>query len=1011
MRFEKNTVHNFFIIISLLIVSNIDAVMKMPENAALYLAPPEINYLLGEVSKTTDVWSPESSRNAAIINWQSYRYTGSKSIAMATGSPFQITDGVSNENRFKQDVLTFILNHTQELGWGNSDPALVSVKSVKGINVVYLQQQINGVPVYGSYSVLSITSEGKLAMLKSRGFGSDAVGAFSLSEEQVISLARKAVNVTDGDNQVRQIYLPLSNKGRIQIRACYEVILSPSEPSFQPALFIAGDSGDILAMENRVLYDRLEGSITGRYKPLYSNDRSVTAPFPDELLQVQRYDETFTNTGGEFELDVNQGLLPLRLNTELTGRYVNVDYEDGEDANITVNINNLEPLRISWYEINARDDERSLYYHVNFIHSFWKWLDPEFDYLDYPLLATCMYGDNYDNAFSSGRGLFFGGGNEMGNFALYADIVYHEYGHSVTRGIYPWEILPYEGESGALNEAWSDYFPCSITDEPYMGEGGLRGNGYIRHLDNDLVYPEDLRGEVHLDSRIISAALWHTRQVLGREITDPLFHFARYELGNDFITHFTDILLTDDNDDDITNGTPHYRVLYEQFGRHGIGPGIHPKLIFDRIDLFDDNNEGADGDNDKLWEPGETIRIEVDLYRDGTLYPPPAEDVQVRIWSDHNSITFEQDMIRFGDMRVGDRREGAEALLFHINEDAPLSFANLNIMIWENQDINRIETLRIPLGSPGLLLVKDGNEGKDRSEYYTTALDELGQVYYRFDNAEPIIPLRDRLDDFHTILWFSGDAKEGILNAGDRAVLADFLTDGGNLLMTGQSLGSSPGAEWFFNEYLGVRHEIDSLHQVWLEGVENDPVGNGLQLLILGSGGANNQFRPAAISAIEPAVEVYHWTRLDDQPAAGVRRQDTETGSRTIYFAFGVEAVGGHGYTATREEALENALNWLGIETSAPEVQVNYPVSFQFGKPFPNPFNSELKVPFQLAQPSTVSLSVYDLTGREIWKGTKTFGIGQSIWSISADEWGSGIYIVKGGFSQGFNVAKVILIK
>ncbi|HHE47328.1 MAG TPA: hypothetical protein ENL08_06490, partial [Bacteroidetes bacterium] len=601
------------------------------------------------------------------------------------------------------------------------------------------------------------------------------------------------------------------------------------------------------------------------------------------------YGDGYSDVDGEFEYDVNPGFLPIRILTELRGRYVDVDYEDGDDGQLTLRIDDLDTLQLIWDENHARDDERSLFYHVNFIHDFWKHLDEELRDLDFPMLAVCMYGEFFDNAFYSGRGIYFGGGDQMDNFALYADIVYHEYGHAVTARIYPRELLPYTGESGALNEAWSDYFPCSITDEPLMGEGGLRGGGYIRNLDNELVYPDDIQGEVHRDSRIISAAMWHSRQALGRQITDPLFHYARYELGNNFMLYFADVLLTDDNDGDISNGTPHYRELYEHFGRHGIGPGIHPDIIVERFEMYDDETDGANGNDNRLWEPGETIRIEVGLFRDGNLYPPAAENVRMVISSDREDVIPERDEIGFGDMYVGDRAAGDQPLLFRIAEDAPLCFANLYFTTWDDDGIVRRDTTRLALGSPDLLLVRDGSEGPDRSPWLKSALDDLGQVYSSLSTAAPIVPLSQRLQGVKTAVWFSGDARDGILNEADRADLVEFLGDGGNLLMTGQSLGSSPGAEPFFNEYLGARHEIDSLHQVWIEGVADDPVARGLPLLLLGARGAQNQCRPAAIAAIEPAVEIYHWTRSRGEPAAGVRREDPQTGSRTVYLSFGIE--------------------------------------------------------------------------------------------------------------------------
>ncbi|NQT34058.1 T9SS type A sorting domain-containing protein [bacterium] len=1027
MNADRCTVYMLTILLSILFSSHAGAVTAISGDYSLPADIPEAYSLLGGISETSASWQPSPKRDDA-SEWQSFRYNSNDAIAFAAGVPFPLTENPDENSILTEDALRFVQRLAAELYLEGCDADVVSIRSVRGITVIHLQPQVNDIPVYGGYVVLSVNSDGALAMLKSRGFGSNVTGSFSLTDEQAVTIARNAVSVFDGEGFAHWIYLPIrqfhtTDPSRqselepgagnlIELRACYEVILEPDDPGFRPVLFVDGETGEVIAAEDRIYYDRFEGTMRGWYKPLYSQDESVRAPFAYEWIRMERYGDHYTDVDGLFEYDIDQQNLPLRLFTELRGRFVNVDYEDGDDAQLIIEIDSVEPHEITWMVNQARHDERSLYYHVNFIHDFWKQLDHGFDALDYPLTAMCMYGQNFDNAFWNGQGIYFGDGNEMDNFALYADIVYHEYGHAVTSGIYPRGVLPYVGESGALNEAWSDYFPCSITDEPYMGEGGLRFGGYIRLIDNDLVYPDDIRHEVHLDSRIFSAAMWHSRELLGRDVTDPLFHFARYELGNDFIIHFTDILLTDDDDGDITNGTPNDWVLYEQFGRHGIGPGVFPKITVADLRLYDDETDGAHGNDDRVWEPGETIRMVMDLFREGVLYPPKAENVRVSFRSDHEGVIPVRDEIGYGDMGVGDRRSSDVPLLFQIAEDAELSFAHIYLTTRSDRhELIRRDTLRIPLGRPEVLLVKDGDEYRDRTHYFEQALDDLGQVYSGFSTTDPILPLLNRLNGIETVIWFSGDASEGILQSTDRAALSDFLDNNGNLFMTGQSLGSSPGAEDFFNQYLGVEHEIDSLHQVWIEGVEDDPVARGLNLLLLGADGAQNQYRPAAIAAIEPAVEIYHWTRYEGQPASGVRRLDPETGSRTVYFSFGFEAIGGHGGTANRNEVLNNILTWFDIETTAGEIELMLPSAFQLGTPYPNPFNHAISIPFRLETSGEVSLSVYDLTGREVWSGARNFATGQAVWTVSGNRWGSGIYFIKAAANGGSGTAKVVLVK
>ena len=120
---------------------------------------------------------------------------------------------------------------------------------------------------------------------------------------------------------------------------------------------------------------------------------------------------------------------------------------------------------------------------------------------------------DYCNAYWDGNGITLGAGyGTCNDLAMFSDVIYHEYGH----GIVDFQYRPYS-PSGAMHEAFADYTACTITNEPYIGEGVI-GGGYFRNMDNSLRYPEDLTGEVHDDGRILGGALWHMRENLWPDV-------------------------------------------------------------------------------------------------------------------------------------------------------------------------------------------------------------------------------------------------------------------------------------------------------------------------------------------------------------------------------------------------------------------------------------------------------------------------------------------------------------
>ncbi|QWT23851.1 M4 family metallopeptidase [Subtercola sp. PAMC28395] len=72
-----------------------------------------------------------------------------------------------------------------------------------------------------------------------------------------------------------------------------------------------------------------------------------------------------------------------------------------------------------------------------------------------PLLATVHYGRGYDNAYWDGERMVFGDGDGevFGRFTSSVSVIGHELAHGVTQFS---SGLAYEGQSGALNESFSD---------------------------------------------------------------------------------------------------------------------------------------------------------------------------------------------------------------------------------------------------------------------------------------------------------------------------------------------------------------------------------------------------------------------------------------------------------------------------------------------------------------------------------------------------------------------------
>ena len=322
------------------------------------------------------------------------------------------------------------------------------------------------------------------------------------------------------------------------------------------------------------------------------------------------------------------------------------------------------------------------------------------------------------NAFSDGVTInFFRASRQCENTGRLADVVYHEFGHSfhansILRGVGSFD--------GALSEGISDYYAATITNDSGMGRGFFYSNQPLREIDpadDEAVWPDDIANDPHTTGLIIAGALWDLRTLLIEDFpnesdavqaTDRLL-YAILQRASDIPSSYVEVLAADDDDGDISNGTPNFCAINDAFGRHGLadttqsGPPIGaPTLagrqitvpVFERsvdcptasvvgVDVFwrdrEDTNrqgtvafvQGATGWTAELPEalPNTVIQYRVTIRLDdgsSLVYPRnPADDLYEAYFGDTETLfctDFEQDVLAAGwtsELLAGETREGA----------------------------------------------------------------------------------------------------------------------------------------------------------------------------------------------------------------------------------------------------------------------------------------------------------------------------------------------------------------
>jgi hypothetical protein len=259
----------------------------------------------------------------------------------------------------------------------------------------------------------------------------------------------------------------------------------------------------------------------------------------------------------------------------LAGPYVSISNKAGTRLTETKSLAPGATLTWSRATEEANDAQISAFIFANQAKAFAKAnVNPELAWLNDTL--TVVVNENQTcNAYSTGDDIhFYKKGTQCENTGRIADVVFHEFGHS----LHAHSIIDGVGAfDSALSEGMSDMYAALITRDHGMGRGFFFTSSPLRDLDNGKRWPDNTTGEPHDDGEIIGGAMWHLGQGLeaklgataGYQKTIEMY-YGVLQRASDIPTAYAAALVVDDNDGDLTNGTPNQCVINAAFGQHGL---------------------------------------------------------------------------------------------------------------------------------------------------------------------------------------------------------------------------------------------------------------------------------------------------------------------------------------------------------------------------------------------------------------------------------------------------------
>lgn len=154
--------------------------------------------------------------------------------------------------------------------------------------------------------------------------------------------------------------------------------------------------------------------------------------------------------------------------------------------------------------------------------------------------------------------------------------------------------------------------------------------------------------------------------------------------------------------------------------------------------------------------------------------------------------------------------------------------------------------------------------------------------------------------------------------------------------------------------------------------------------------------------------EVHDVDQINNYTTVGIESPDQNDGLQYVYnrvYAPGATELGAGLAIRFTTDPPDNY--WASISEALPLPQV-----FKLGMPYPNPFNPEVSIPLEIKGTGHVSVAIYNLRGqlvREI--DTAGLAAGTHRLQFNAGDLAAGLYLVRAGRSDEFQVQKITLLK
>ncbi|WP_093134870.1 M4 family metallopeptidase [Pseudoxanthomonas sp. GM95] len=407
-----------------------------------------------------------------------------------------------------------------------------TTKDKRGAQHYRYQQVYNGIPVFGEQVIVSEDKSGAVRTLFGRridGLASEipltatsrVTGPQALSAAKTATLGKQALTKKiQREKSEQMIYVDSAGKAHVSYVVSFFADAPTGGSPTRPVVIIDAQTGKVLKQ-----WDALAHAETG------------TGPGGNAKT-------------GQYEYGTDFGYLDVATSgTTCTFNNTNVK---------TINLNGSTSGSTAFSYTCPRNTVKTIngaYSPLNDAHYFGSVVFDMFnDYvgqapLTFQLEMRVHYSSSYENAFWDGTGMTFGDGGSTFYPLVALDVSSHEIAHGYTEQN---SNLTYDGQSGGINEAFSDmageaaeYFMNGSNDFD-VGAQIFKGTGALRYMDNPTAdgssiddasdYYDGL--DVHYSSGVYNKAFYTLAKTSGWTTKTAFQTFAK--ANSDYWTSSTD---------------------------------------------------------------------------------------------------------------------------------------------------------------------------------------------------------------------------------------------------------------------------------------------------------------------------------------------------------------------------------------------------------------------------------------------------------------------------------------